>query len=98
VALSQALAQAGLAASQLDMLVPHQVNLHIIRDVGHRLGIPAERTWVNLEQVGNTSAASIPLALDAMWEQGRLHDDMLLGLTSFGAGFTWAAAVVRWGL
>lgn len=97
-ALTRALAEAGLEADQLDMLVPHQANLHIIREVGRRLAIPAEKTWVSLDQVGNTSAASIPLALAAMWEQGRLHDDMLLGLTSFGAGFTWGAAVLRWGV
>jgi 3-oxoacyl-[acyl-carrier-protein] synthase III len=92
-----ALDKAGVEASEIDLFVPHQANVRIIEAVGSRLGIPMERTVVNIDRYGNTSAASIPLALVEAAESGRLEDGDLVLLAGFGAGMTWASAVIRWG-
>ena len=87
--------RAGVAAADIDWFVPHQANARIIDAAASRLGIPSERVVTNLERYGNTSAASIPLALD----EGRasMRDGDLVLLSGFGAGMTWASAVLRWG-
>lgn len=91
-----ALERAGLRPHQVDLFVPHQANVRIIEAACTRLGIPPERTVMNLDRYGNTSAASIPLALHEASEDGRLgHGDVVL-LSGFGAGMTWASAVLRW--
>ena len=79
------------------MLVPHQANLRIIQAACQRLGIPEERTAVVIDRYGNTSSASIPLALHDVVSDGRVHDGDHLLLTGFGGGMTWASAVLRWG-
>jgi 3-oxoacyl-[acyl-carrier-protein] synthase-3 len=79
------------------LFVPHQANRRIIDAVGHRLGLPPERVASVIERTGNTSSASIPLALIDAVEHGRLHDGDLVLLSGFGAGMTWASAVWRWG-
>ena len=94
-ALQKALLQAGVEVQQLDLLIPHQANLRIIEAVGKRFDFPAERTFVNVDRFGNTSAASIPIALDEARRSGRVQPGDLVGLVTFGAGFTAAAAVVR---
>lgn len=94
-ALQQALRRAGVGVQQLDLLIPHQANLRIIEAVGKRFDFPLERTLVNVDRFGNTSAASIPIALDEARRSGRLQPGQLVGLVTFGAGFTAAAAVVR---
>ena len=94
-ALQKALLQAGVEVQQLDLLIPHQANLRIIEAVGKRFDFPAERTFVNVDRFGNTSAASIPIALDQARRSGRVQPGDLVGLVTFGAGFTAAAAVVR---
>ena len=94
-ALQKALLQAGVEVQQLDLLIPHQANLRIIEAVGKRFDFPAERTFVNVDRFGNTSAASIPIALDQARRSGRIKPGDLVGLVTFGAGFTAAAAVVR---
>jgi len=91
-----ALSHNSLDASQIDLLIPHQANYRIIQAVASRLGIPMERVYVNLGKYGNTSAASIPLALDEAVESGRIERGDLLLLCSFGGGMTWASAVIRW--
>jgi 3-oxoacyl-[acyl-carrier-protein] synthase-3 len=92
----RALAEAGLRTDQVDLLVPHQANLRIIQAAGQRLGIPDDRTAVVIDRYGNTSSASIPLALeDALARQRVKAGDHLL-LTGFGGGMTWASAVLRW--
>ncbi len=92
----RALADAGLTADDVDLIVPHQANLRIIQAACQRLGIPEERAAVVIDRYGNTSAASIPLALDDALRAGRVsHGDHLL-LTGFGGGMTWASAVLRW--
>ena len=85
------------ASTTIAMLVPHQANLRIIQAACHRLGIPEERTAVVIDRYGNTSSASIPLALDDVVQSGRVRDGDLLLLTGFGGGMSWASAVLRWG-
>ncbi|MDP8992132.1 MAG: ketoacyl-ACP synthase III [Actinomycetota bacterium] len=91
-----ALERAGLAPSDVDLFVPHQANIRIIDAVCSRIGVPLERTVVNLDRYGNTSAASIPLALYEAAEAGRLREGDVVLLSGFGAGMTWASAVLRW--
>ena len=91
------LERAGVAASDVDWFVPHQANLRIIESAAHRLGFPPEKTIVNIDRFGNTSAASIPLALAEAHEDGRLSPDDLVLLSGFGAGMTWGSTLVRWG-
>ncbi|HET9733151.1 MAG TPA: beta-ketoacyl-ACP synthase III [Acidimicrobiales bacterium] len=90
------LQRAGVKADDIALFVPHQANLRIIDAVGSRLGIPAERTAVVLDRTGNTSSASVPLALGDAADAGRLHPGDLVLMSGFGAGMTWASAVVRW--
>lgn len=92
-----ALARAGVGAEQVDWFVPHQANARIITAAASRLGIPPERCVVNIDRYGNTSAASIPLALAEAAEDGRLVEGDLVLMSGFGAGMTWASAVLRWG-
>ena len=93
----RALQDAGIQASDVDLLVPHQANLRIIQAACQRLGIPEERTAVVIDRYGNTSSASIPLALDDALRSGRISAKDHLLLTGFGGGMTWASAVLRWG-
>ena len=87
---------AGYKGEDVDLLVPHQANWRIMSAVADRLKIPHEKVFVNLDKYGNTSAASIPIALSEALEQGRVKSgDMVLNV-AFGAGFTWAANLVRW--
>lgn len=92
----EALGKAGVTTNQIRWFVPHQANLRIISAVGDRLGIPVERIYVNLEKVGNTSSASIPLAMGEVIESGDLKRGDLVLMAAFGGGLTWAASVVRW--
>lgn len=92
----EALAANNLTAADLDVLVPHQANLRIIKAVASRLDLPLEKVMLNLERYGNTSAASIPLALDEAVKEGRIKEGSLVLMEAFGAGLTWASTVVRW--
>ena len=92
-----ALEQSGLTAADVDVFVPHQANARIVSAAGDRLGIAADRTVLNLDRYGNTSAASIPIALAEAAEAGRLHTGDVVLLSGFGAGMTWASAVLIWG-
>ena len=95
-ACDQALARAGVTADQIDLLIPHQANLRIIEATAKHARMPKDRVMVNVDRYGNTSSASIPLAIDQALEEGRIGPGSLLLLVSFGAGFTWASAVIRW--
>jgi len=86
----------GLTIDDIDLFVPHQANLRIIEAVGQRLNIDPAKVFVNVGHMGNTSAASIPLALIEAYETGILHSDMRVLLTTFGGGFTWASALMEW--
>ncbi len=90
------LRKAGLQPSDVDLFIPHQANRRIIDAVGSRLGFEEDRVFVNIDRVGNTSAASIPIALDEAVRAGRVKRGNALLFAAFGAGLTWGAAVVRW--
>ena len=94
----KAVESAGLTPADIDLLVPHQANIRIIEKAAERIGLPREKVVVNLDRYGNTSAASIPLALDEAVKTGRVHRGSLLVLVGFGAGLTWGANVIRWSL
>ncbi len=91
------LEKAGCSAADVDWFVPHQANLRIIDTAAKKLGVSRERTVVNIDRYGNTSAASIPLALAEAAEGGRIKEGDLVLLSGFGAGMTWASALLRWG-
>jgi 3-oxoacyl-[acyl-carrier-protein] synthase-3 len=93
----RALEDAHLSVDDIAMLVPHQANLRIIQAACSRLGIPEEKTAVVIDRYGNTSSASIPLALDDVIQTGRVHDGDLILFSGFGGGMSWASAVLRWG-
>ena len=95
-AAERVLAQAGLATADLDWLVPHQANLRIIDALGRRLGVAPERIVVTVDRHANTSAASIPLALDAAVKDGRLRPGQLVCLDGIGGGLAWGAVLLRW--
>jgi 3-oxoacyl-[acyl-carrier-protein] synthase-3 len=97
-AAAEAIGQAGMSLSDIDLLIPHQANLRIIELAARHLGLPMDKVFVNIQDYGNTSAASIPIALVEAIEQGRCKDGDNLCLVGFGAGLTWAAAVIRWGV
>jgi 3-oxoacyl-[acyl-carrier-protein] synthase-3 len=91
-----ALERAKVTAEEVSLFIPHQANLRIIEAVANRIGIPMDRTAVNLDRVGNTSSASIPLVLAEVADSGRLAEGDVVLLAGFGAGMTWASAVLRW--
>jgi len=91
-----AVARAGISMKDIDVVIPHQANLRIIDAAARRLNIPYERFIRNLDRYGNTSAASIPLALDETVREGRIHSGDHILLSSFGAGLSWATMVLRW--
>lgn len=90
------LASNHLQVEDLDLYVPHQANVRILRAVMERLGLPIEKVFLNLDRYGNTSAASIPIALDEAVREGRIKEGSLVMLGAFGAGLTWASAMLRW--
>jgi 3-oxoacyl-[acyl-carrier-protein] synthase-3 len=93
----RAMADAGVTVDDISLFVPHQANLRIIQAACQRLGIPEGRAVVVIDRYGNTSSASIPLALHDALTTGRINDGDLLLFTGFGGGMTWASAVFRWG-
>ena len=95
-ACDEALRRAGITADQVDLLVPHQANLRIIEAIAKHAGFPMSRVMVNVERFGNTSSASIPLALEQAVAEGRVGPGSVILMVAFGAGFTWGSAVIRW--
>ncbi len=85
-----------LDPSQLSLLIPHQANLRIIQATAERLGLPMDKVLINLDKYGNTSAASIPIALDEAVMTGRIKDGDYILLEAFGGGLTWASALIKW--
>ncbi len=86
----------GYAPEQVDLFIPHQANVRIIEAVAKRLGVPMDRVVVDVDRYGNTASASVYLALEEAWSQGRVRPGDLVLLASFGGGFTWGAALVQW--
>ncbi|WP_026998908.1 3-oxoacyl-ACP synthase III family protein [Eisenibacter elegans] len=82
--------------ADLDLLIPHQANLRISKGVQEKLGLRDDQVYNNIQRYGNTTAATIPIALAELWEADRLKEDQLICLAAFGSGFTWASALIRW--
>ena len=95
-ATERVLKKSGLAPSDVDLFIPHQANTRIIEYAVHRLGFPEDRVFLNIDRYGNTSSASIPLALCEAHAQGRLRPNDIVVMVGFGAGLTWAAAALQW--
>ena len=91
-----ALEKNGLTVDDVDWLLPHQANIHIINDTGERINLPKEKMLVNIDKYGNTTAATIPLLLDENIRNGQIKRGDLLVFTAFGSGFTWGTALVRY--
>lgn len=92
----EALEKAGLQTSDIDMFVPHQANLRISTFVQRKLGLRDDQVWNNIQKFGNTTAASIPIALCEAVEAGKVKEGDLVCLAAFGSGFTWGSALIRW--
>jgi 3-oxoacyl-[acyl-carrier-protein] synthase-3 len=95
-AIEQVAAAAGVAVDDFDLFIPHQANVRIIEAAAERLGQPMDRFFVNVERYGNTSSASVPVALYEAVEQGRVRPGDLVAFVAFGGGLTWGAAALRW--
>ena len=92
----EALAENGLASSDLNLLIPHQANLRISQFVQQKLGLTDEQVYNNIQKYGNTTAASIPIALCEAWQEGKIKEGDLVCLAAFGSGFTWGSVLLRW--
>jgi 3-oxoacyl-[acyl-carrier-protein] synthase-3 len=88
--------EVGLSSEEIDLLIPHQANIRIIEALAKRLKIPMDKVYVNIDRYGNTSAASVPIALDEARKNGRIKEGSNTVLVAFGAGFTWGSAVIKW--
>jgi len=95
-ACDEAMRRAGVTADEIDLLIPHQANIRIIEATAKHAGLPMDKVMVNVDRYGNTSSASIPLALSQAIDEGRVKAGSLLLLVAFGAGFTWGSTVIRW--
>ena len=95
-ACDEALQRAGVSADEIDLLIPHQANVRIIEATAKHAGVSMDKVMVNVDRFGNTSSASIPLALDQAINEGRVKAGSLLLLVALGAGFTWGSTVIRW--
>ncbi|MCL1922075.1 MAG: ketoacyl-ACP synthase III [Kiritimatiellaeota bacterium] len=93
---TDALAAAGLTIGDVSLVIPHQANIRIIDAIATRLGVPPEKVFINIEKYGNTSSATIPIALCEAVEQGRLKPGDVFIIDAFGAGLTWGAMAIRW--
>jgi 3-oxoacyl-[acyl-carrier-protein] synthase-3 len=91
----EVLEKAGMTADQLDWLIPHQANIRIMQSTCRKLGLPLDKMVVTVDEHGNTSAASVPLALDAAVRDGRIQPGQLVMVEGVGGGFTWGASLLR---
>ncbi|MFH1077078.1 MAG: beta-ketoacyl-ACP synthase 3 [Pseudomonadota bacterium] len=94
----EALKHNGLTSSDVKMVVPHQANIRIIEALSEKISVPMEKVYTNIHKYGNTSSASIPIALDEANRDGLLNPGDIVLLVTFGAGLTWGASVVRWSM
>lgn len=92
----EALSAHGLTTSDINLLIPHQANLRIAQFVQQKLKLRDDQVYNNIQKFGNTTAASIPIALSEAWEMGKVKEGDLVCLAAFGSGFTWASALLRW--
>lgn len=94
--IGEALAANNLKKDDIDLLVPHQANLRISQYIQEKLALKNEQVYNNIMRYGNTTAASIPIAMSEAWAEGRIRENDLICLAAFGSGFTWASALIRW--
>ncbi len=94
--INEALDANGYSAADLDLLVPHQANIRISEYVRQQMNLPEEKIYSNIQRYGNTTAASIPIAMTEAYDEGRIQPGNLICLAAFGSGFTWASALIRW--
>ncbi|MDO6392228.1 beta-ketoacyl-ACP synthase III [Pontibacter sp. BT731] len=94
--IEEALNKNGYKASDIDMLTPHQANLRITSYIQQKMGLPVEKVMSNIHKYGNTTAASVPIALSEAVQEGRIKEGDLVCMAAFGSGFTWASALIRW--
>jgi 3-oxoacyl-[acyl-carrier-protein] synthase-3 len=94
--ITEALQANGLTKEDIDLLVPHQANLRISQYIQDKLSLSADKVYNNIMRYGNTTAASIPIALSEAWAEGKIKENDLVCLAAFGSGFTWASALIRW--
>jgi 3-oxoacyl-[acyl-carrier-protein] synthase-3 len=92
----EALQATGYSPNDIDLVIPHQANLRITEAVAHRLELPLEKVYSNIQKYGNTTAASIPIAMTEAYDKGLIKENDLICVASFGAGFTWGSALIRW--
>jgi len=92
----EALQANGLQPGDINMLIPHQANLRISQFIQQKMGLPDDRVYNNIMRYGNTTAASIPIALSEAWQEGKIKEGDLVCMAAFGSGFTLASALVRW--
>lgn len=94
--IEEALNKNGYKASDIDMLIPHQANLRITSYIQQKMGLPADKVMSNIQKYGNTTAASVPIALSEAYQENRIKEGDLVCLAAFGSGFTWGSALIRW--
>lgn len=94
--IKEALEATGKSTQDIDLLIPHQANLRISQFIQRKLGMPDDKVFNNIMHIGNTTAASIPIAMSEAWEQGKLKEGDILCIAAFGSGFTWASALIDW--
>jgi 3-oxoacyl-[acyl-carrier-protein] synthase-3 len=94
--INEALAANNLTKEDINLLVPHQANLRISQYIQEKLALKDDRVYNNIMRYGNTTAASIPIAMSEAWAEGRIKQDDMICLAAFGSGFTWASALIRW--
>ena len=94
--ITEALSNNGFTTADLKVLIPHQANLRIAQFVQQKLKLRDDQVHNNIQKYGNTTAASIPIALCEAWEEGKINEGDLVCLAAFGSGFTWASALIRW--
>ena len=92
----EALSTNNLTAKDIDLFIPHQANLRISQFVQQKLGLTDAQVFNNIQRYGNTTAASIPIALSEAWEAGRIKPGDVVCMAAFGSGFTWASAIMKW--
>lgn len=95
-AIMEALETNGYSTADLDLLIPHQANLRISQFIQQKLGLPEDKVYNNIMRYGNTTAASIPIAMSEAWEEGKIKENDLICLAAFGSGFTWGSVLLRW--
>lgn len=94
--INEALEKNGVKASDVDLLIPHQANLRISQFIQKKMGLSDQQVYNNIMRYGNTTAASIPIAMSEAWQEGKIKEGDLVCLAAFGSGFTWASALIRW--